>query len=368
MLPSSVGYTPIFQVLKGGIDLTSKLQDRLLEATYHGYSNSEISRIELTFDDRDFALDPPTGGDKITFRLGYKEYGMADFGEFSIEEVTFSGPPYSMHVTGFGVSINSLMKAPEISSFGDMSAQQIMEQVGAMAGVQIKVAPELGKVMIPFLNQTGQSGFGLIDTLTRRLGGTAVFQNQTVSIVKRGSGQSAGGQSLSSTNLTLEDLASYSVKINTRSDFGGTSSSHWDPEKLERVFVDKEATFERTAFAGAGAIGKFIVGGMHTSKDEAEKAAEAKNDTFGRTQARIEVTLAKGDPFITPQSPLKISGVRSGVDGGYTVENVKHVYSRQVGISTTIEGYTGSGGSEGGGDSGGSGGGGGGGDTGTTST
>lgn len=349
--------------MKGGIDLTSKLQDRLLEASYHGYSNSEISRIELTFDDRDFALDPPTGGDKITFRLGYKEYGMADFGEFSIEEVTFSGPPYSMHVTGFGVSINSLMKQPEITSFGNMSAQQIFEQVGAQAGIQVKVASELGNVQIPFLNQTGQSGFGLIDTLTRRLGATAVFQNQTISIIKRGSGMSAGGQALSSANLSLEDLASYSVKINTRSDFQGSSASHWDPEKLERVFSDKDATFERTAFAGAGAIGKFIVGGMHTSKDEAEKAADAKNDTFGRTQARIEVTLAKGDPFMTAQSPLNISGVRSGVDGKYVVESVKHTYSRQVGISTTLEGYTDNGqGGSGGGESGG------GGDSGTTST
>jgi phage protein D len=75
------------------------------------------------------------------------------------------------------------------------------------------------------------------------------------------------------------------------------------------------------------------------SEAEAQQAADAKMAALNRGLRQGTVTLAKGDPSIRAAQPLVIMGMRPGIDGSYIVQTATHTFTRDEGISTTLEIY-----------------------------
>lgn len=333
-------YTPIFQVLKDGIDITSQLQDRLTEVNIEQTSVGEIARLELIFDDRDFVIALPQKSDKLSFLLGYQETGLSDFGTFEVDEIYLMGPPKALKVMAHGVSLNSNLKIPATKAFEGKTVGEIIK---SMAGkTEVSVAPEIGNIKIPFFNQVGQSPFQVIDMLTRRVGGSAVYENGKITVNKRDSGTTVSGSSLGTINLGPEDFGEWNVWVQSRGEHEGAVASWWDKDKVKRIYETvkdpNKGFFEGTN--GYDAARLFLMPGMFNSQAEAQAAAKAKVGVFSRTISRAQVTLAKGDPTVRVQQHMVIRGMRSGIDGDYIIDTVKTGYKKATGITTSIDAHT----------------------------
>jgi hypothetical protein len=342
----TTGYTPIFQVVKDGVDVTSKFQDRLVQVQVQQTEASEMGRIEFIFDDRDWALALPQIEDKVSFLLGYKETGLSDFGEFTINEVHLIGPPRSIKVVGTSVSQSSALKVPKITNYLDQTVGDIIKQIAGQSGITADVDPSIGSIKVPAFNQNNQSGFHIIDQLARTYGASAVYQNGRVSVVKRGSASTTSGSESGSVNLTPEDFGEWDVWIQSRAAYSGAQAAWYDKDNVTRKYEQAQAS--GSSLSNFPLIGNefsnpdkfFTLPGTFQTQEQAKAAAEARINFLEQLRAQITLTLAKGDPTIRVHQNMNISGMRYAIDGAYIIQTVTHSYRKTTGIVTSIEATT----------------------------
>lgn len=340
----TTGYTPIFQVIKDGKDITSQLQDRLVEVEIEQTEFSEIGHVQFVFDDRDWALQLPQAKDKISFLMGYKETGLVGFGEFEIDEIHLFGPPRSIKIVGHGLPLNSDLKVPKTNSSTNTTVGEVINKIASDAGVKANIDNSIASVKLPSFNQNNQSGFHIIDLLSRTYGGVAVYGNGMITIVKRGASSTVSGQSTNTFDLNPEEFGEWDIFINERVAFSGVQAAWYDKDNVTRKFEQSTSSGAVSGnfplsldFSGAQNPSRFLtLPGLFQTQEQARTAAQAKMSILSQLKSQATITLAKGEPAISVHNHITISGMRDGIDGEYIVQNVKHSYKKSTGIVTTI--------------------------------
>lgn len=340
----TTGYTPLFQVVKDGNDITGRLQDRLIEAKVLHTQGSEFCQLDLVFDDRDFAIQLPQVQDQISFLMGYQETGLSDFGTFEIEEVHLSWPPRSIRVVALGVSLSSGLKIPKIANFLDLTVGDIINQIASQSGITASVDPSIASIKVPSFNQNNQSGFHIIDQLARTYGGSVIYENNRVTVVKRDGSSTVSGLSAGVISLTPEDFGEGEVWIQSRPAYSGAQAAWFDHDNVQRKYETAQSTsassFPVIGTDYANPKNFFTLPGMFNSQEQAKAAAQAHSAFLGQLRAQANLTLAKGEPTIRAHHHLTISGMRDGINGNYSIQAVTHTLRKNTGIVTSIEAMT----------------------------
>src|SRR5690348_11586922 len=92
--------TPAFRVVADGADITTLINDRLLQLKITDKPGMESDEFELRIDDRDGAVALPARGASIEIYLGYAETTLTRIGRYVVGDVEFSGPPDTIVITG----------------------------------------------------------------------------------------------------------------------------------------------------------------------------------------------------------------------------------------------------------------------------
>lgn len=342
----TTGYTPIFQVLKDSKDITAQLQDRLVEVKTTQTETSEVGQVEFIFDDRDWALALPQIEDQITFLMGYKETGLTSFGDFDIDEVHLFGPPRSIKVIAHAVSQSSTLRLRTIKSYSDTTVGAVINDIASQAGITANIDPSIAAIKLPTFNQNNQSGFHIIDQLARTYGGSAIYLNRRVTIVKRGQATTMSGGDAGQIYLTPEDFGEWDIWIQARAAYSGVQAAWFDKDNVVRKFEVAQTAPSRLSdfpligseFSNPKAF--HTLPGMFNTQEQAQAAAQAQLRLFEQLRAQATIALAKGDPTVRVHMGLNISGMRSAIDGDYLIENVTHTYKKSTGIVTNIEART----------------------------
>ena len=149
-------------------------------------------------------------------------------------------------------------------------------------------------------------------------------------MVKRNAGQSASGKPLTpvaaawGVNLIDADVKPYlgrprMKKIEAR--WYDREAAQWKSETADTQ--DGEATAQgRTRFAASG-------------QTEAKYKGLSEAGQADRDKGEGTVTI-NGEPMAQPEAPLTLSGVRTGVDGGYIIDQVTHSLDRGGGFVTAL--------------------------------
>jgi uncharacterized protein len=342
----TTGYTPIFQVLKDGKDITAQLQDRLVEVKAMQTETSEVGQVEFVFDDRDWALALPQKDDQITFLMGYKETGLTSFGDFDIDEVHLFGPPRSIKVVAHAVSQSSELRIRTIKTYTDTTVGDVIKDIASQAGLTANIDSSIASIKLPTFNQNNQSGFHIIDQLARTYGGATIYMNRMVTIVKRGQASTVSGGDAGMVYLTPEDFGEWDVWIQSRAAYSGVQAAWFDKDNVIRKFEVAQTAPSRLSdfpligseFSNPKAF--HTLPGMFSTQEQAQAAAQAQLRLFEQLRAQATITLAKGDPTIRVHMGLNITGMRDAIDGDYLIETVTHSYKKSTGIVTSIEART----------------------------
>jgi uncharacterized protein len=328
----ATGYTPIYRVMKGGIDITGNFNDRTTQIKVELVAGGgEGDNCAITLDDRDWAIAPIDPGDAIAIYLGYEEVGLAYLGTFNLIDVTYKGKPRSVMLTGTSTKFTDLQKAPTTKEYVGKTVGEILSDIAGETGIPLAIAGGLSDQQIAVKNQI-TSNLHLIHELERRYGAVAKIVDEKLMFIPRDSLQSATGQAVPTLVLLPEHFGDWSVRYSARADYGSVKAFWYD----EHDKVRKSVT-STVAAMGNGTGGEYPIGEWFKSAAEATAAANSKMEAFNRAQISASFDLAKGDPWVRDTQTILVQGMRDRVNGSYVVDRATHTYVKSTGIRTTLE-------------------------------
>ncbi len=327
------GYTPIYRVEKGGVDITSRFNDRTTEIKVElAAGNGETDKCMIKLDDRDWKIARPVPGDYLEIYLGYTEVGVSYMGSFEVDDVTFLGPPRSIQLTGLSTGMKSIMKAPAIKEFDNKTVGDILGSMAGSAGLGFSISSEMAAKTLPFKNQV-VSNLHMIHELERLFGAVAKISDRKLIFVKRDGTTSASGISMPTLVLHPEHFGTWQVRYNTRSEYGNVKAAYRDKEDLMRKWVGNSASAGGQSNQGM----EYMLGTLFNSKEEAEAAAQSKMESFRRSEVMATFQLAKGDPWVKDMQTLLVTGMRDGINGSYVIDKATHTYVKRSGIISSFD-------------------------------
>ena len=121
------------------------------------------------------------------------------------------------------------------------------------------------------------------------------------------------------------------------SDYTGVSASYQDLGKATRKRVTSGNPEKRGGGNDPSTKTK-VIKGTFASREEAQRATDAKMAEIKRKMAKFSINLALGMPEISTESPVKLDGFKKEIDSlKWIVEKATHSYSKSNGLITQLE-------------------------------
>lgn len=334
------GYTPIFEIWKGGENVTANFNNRATSIQVDLASGGGAAdTCAITVDDRDWLISTPQVADALEVYLGYKEVGLAKIGTFQIDRVVFAGPPKTISIHGTGASFSGDLKSMVTNNFEKKNLGDIVSELLKGTGYSANVDSALSSIKFPYMNVAGQSPMAAIEGLARQYGGIFKVNDGKVTIAKRDGNSTASGQSMGSFVLNPTHFAEWSVEHLNRHQFDKVSASWQDPathtEKTETAET-KSSGFLNANGESAGGDKTFKIRNLFPSQELAKAAAQAKQAELDDMAGQGNFRLVQGDPWIRDSVRLVLTGFRTGINGRYTTDLVRHVYTKEGALQTFI--------------------------------
>ncbi|WP_163833305.1 phage late control D family protein [Spartinivicinus ruber] len=329
-----MGLTPVFKVVANSVDITQKIQERLLLLQVTDCAGIDSDTLEIKLDDRDHKIALPATGAKLMVWLGYQETGLVRMGTYIVDEIEITGPPWAICIRGKAADMRKEMKAPRTEKWqkaGKPSPYfpltEIVSTVAARYQLEPRVGEEYQQAAYPVINQTDESDLHLLSRLAKDLGAIAKPAGNYLLFVKRGKGKSVSGIKLPTVNLQPTDITDLYIIIAERGAFQSVTAKYEDQgnAKTQQVTI------------GEGKPCHTIRKKFKT-QEEAAKAAKAKLDHYQRGEASIEINLP-GKPELMAEADLSMVGFRDGVNGIWTIERVTHTLDSN-GYKSVVEAAT----------------------------
>jgi len=315
-------------ILVDGRDIAGTVLPILHDLTVSLKSGGETDKAELTLDDTDGQIAMPRDGAVMTIKIDAVEVFRGKVTEIESNGERSGGRTLS--VSADGVNSKGKAKQPQQRHWDNKTLKDILTEAGKDAGISnVKVDNELAGITIEYEAQNGESFMALGQRLAEQVGGTFSISDDRAAMVKRGSGKSASGKSITPVSASWGDnLISWRIApVTGRPRFKKVRQRYYDAKKAKWV---TEAVDVKDDGAEA----------EHTARFPASDAADAKRKAGSdKTKAEREkgggTIIIDGNARAFPEAKVTLVGARPGVDGEYTVDSVTHKVGRDGGFATT---------------------------------
>ena len=308
---------PVFRVIADSIDVTAAIADRLLSLTISDAAGMDGDTAEIVVDDRDWRLALPRTGAELTISMGYQEAGLALMGVFVVDELVISGTPAQLAIRARAADLRRSMKRPRTRSWEATTIGAIVAAIASEHGYAPGCAAALAAETIGHIDQVDESDLHFLTRLARQRGAVAKPAGKTLIFAPAGQAKSLTGMDLPAVTIgRLDDRASYEVTIAERGKYPAVTARYWD----------SAAALEVPITAGNGEP-VYTIGRRYPDRDAADSAARAKLAAFARGSATLRLTCP-GDARLAAEGRIIVTGIRSGVDGEWTVTRVAHRIDR----------------------------------------
>lgn len=318
---------PTFRIVADGKDITTLINDRLLELRVSDKPGMESDDFELRIDDRDQAVALPTRGASIEVYLGYTDKALTRLGRYTVDEIQVSGPPDTLIIRGKASDMRGSGKTVRSGSWENVPLQQIVRDVAARNGWQ-PVCPVQTKV--PRVDQLNESDYNFITRLAKQYDCTAKLADGKLLVMPRQGGQTSSGKNLSPVVLRRADLSRYQFRLGDRNTQKAVRTKHQDKKTgaLKVVELDNDDLPN-----GLPAV--HTDRHIYPNKSAAEQAAKARLAAFNRSSAGVRLEMA-GRTDVFAERSIIVQGIKPGLDGEYLTEAVEQLFTSS-GWTTTVE-------------------------------
>lgn len=312
----------IYRIQVGNLDITDRVNPRLISLTLTDNRGMEADQLDLVLDDHDGKLPIPAHGSKLRVAFGWQETGLVDKGSFTIDETVHSGTPDILTIRARSADLREGLASKKEKSWHGTTLGEIVREVAAANNLTPKISGDLDKVAIQHVDQTKESDLNLLTRLAKEHDAIATVKDGNLLLLPAGKGKTVGGKALPHRVLTRRDGDSHSFQMADRDSYSGVVAQYNDGDE----FALKEATVGDEANAKK-------LRNMYPTKEAAEKAAQAESQRLGRGKATLQFSLALGIPDLVPESTFQLTGIKNEIsavtwlgikvthnisDGGYT--------------------------------------------------
>ncbi len=322
--------TPDFSLIVAGVDITGLIRRRLIKLSVTDEAGIKSDALDVTLDDRDARIAVPAPGVVITVALGYKETGLTPLGQYTADEVALSGPPASLGFRGASADMGGALKSMKTRNFDEITLGGLVETIAGEHTLKSAVSESLGKIAYEHIAQVDESDMHLLTRLAKPHDAIATVKAGALLLAERGLGLSIGGAALPVIAVDKGDLTDYRVTLAERGKYRSAVAS-WHDDNTGKT---------KTVAAGDGEP-TYRLRHVHPTRERAEQAARAKLKSLTRGKAQLSLTMP-GNPTIAAEARIRLSGIRSGVDGLWSIATVTHTLDAG-GFKTQIKAETPSG-------------------------
>jgi hypothetical protein len=362
-------HAPACKLTIDGVNVTSTWQPLLLQLLVYLTGESHSDNLTVTLDDSYGQIKLPAKGAKVECEIGYTDTGTGHVFSGVVDEVSSGDGEedegdeqqhrlhHALHRHGMARNTNSKvsrgsgrvltisanavdttgsLKEPMEAHKDNASFGDVAQSWGQEAGLSsVKVDSALSSIQRPYWAMANETFWAWGARMAREIGATFKIQGGTAAFVPRTSNKSPDGQDLSTLSAVWgQNLLEASLAPTiSRPDFGTFQTKYYDPVKAEWDQSQSNAIGSDTA--AAAHVSKFKA----PDKDQAQQQSDSNAAESEREKGKGDYVVIQGDPAAQPQAKVTVQGIRSGVDGSYTVGDVTHNLSRGGSYTTQMTVY-----------------------------
>lgn len=314
----------VYQVNIAGQDISSRLAPLLMSLEISDKEGRQSDTARITIDDRDQVIRFPTTGDHMTVALGWEGEGFVAVFEGTIDEVQSSGSRGGgriLSISAKGVDTQSKAKQAQQLHIDNADVQTALNKAGEIAGIKVKVDPELAKITREWWGLNDESFLAFGQRIANEIGGVfKVKGNQAILTAKTG-GTASGGAMPSVTAAWGVNLIAWDIKpVRGRPRHNKVRARYYDRKEAKWKETEVEVRGEDVSTAFGDKITRADV-------DEAKSSATSKTKDAEREKGGGSIEI-DGTAQARPGGTCVLAGARAGVDGSYRIEEVSHSYTR----------------------------------------
>lgn len=329
----ATGFTPAVEVYGANAAL---INARLVDWERVDAAGVESDAIKLTVNIEGLDGLPSFDG-KVGLRVGYKETGLVDKGEFVVTRATPQLFPALMLIVAtaapFKVGDDTGFKARRSASYAMTTLGQLFRQLAAKHGFSPRVAPDLDAIPIAHIDQSNETDMGFLTRLARRFDAVAKPVNNLYVLARRGQVKSLSGQPLPPVTLSVtqdnrpgeRSFITASVDQDSRVRFKGCKTTWWDGS------AGKECVVE----VGEGPFK--TVRQRYQNEAEAKAAADGEHRKTQREAATLRIDCPGNPAFGAEGVVVLDDSWPSFMRGTWSIDKVTESGSRQQSYRATIE-------------------------------
>jgi len=248
-------------------------------------------------------------------------------GVYTVDEVELSGFPQTLNINAKSADMRQDLKSQKTRSFDNITLGDLVKTIAGENGLSGKTAAELASIAFPHLDQTEESDLHLLTRLAKQHNGIAKVTHDLLIIAKAGQSKSVGGARLPAIVIDKTQVSDYRCTIADRGKYAAVTAT-WH----------NKTTGQKVAVSTSAAKPAYTLRHTYDTETQAIEAAKAKLDDLNQGTTTVELTLAIGNGNLFAESPLLLTGFRTGINGGnWTTTKVEHEFSTS-GFTTRIEG------------------------------
>ncbi|MFW1689430.1 contractile injection system protein, VgrG/Pvc8 family [Acinetobacter ursingii] len=299
---------PIFKLVVDGLDISSKINNRLIQMRIENKRGFEVDTLDLSLSDHDGLLQIPPKGAVLQAWIGWQHSGLVYKGSYIVKEAEHAGAPDQLRIRATSADMKKSLKQKKERSFDHVLLGEIITKIALEHELNYKVSEELAKHRIIHLDQN-ESDANLITRLADEHDAIATIKNGTLLFMPKGQSQTISGQELPTYLLTrtMGDDHRYSYSDGGE-EVTAIRAFYYDykmAKKLEVIIGDQSNQNIKE------------LRHIHRDKQTATLAARAKLNHFKRTAETLSYKLARGKPDLLPEQTFLFLGIKEQIDEIY---------------------------------------------------
>ncbi|BEP43013.1 phage late control D family protein [Variovorax sp. V15] len=318
---------PTYRLKIGDRDITPMVDARLISVTLNECRGNEADQLDLVLDDHDGALEIPPKGRELQLAIGWVGADLVDKGTFIVGEAEHSGAPDQICIRARSADMHQSLRTRVERSYHGVTVGEIVRQTAARHQLMARIDPALGARQIEHIDQTNESDLNFITRLAKLHDAVATIKRGRLLFLPIVGTITSTGESIPVIEITRADGDLHRYHTSDRDAYSGVRAYWHDPKRAKRrgVLVGKSGNAKRLKDTFA-------------NEADARAAAQAEWRRIQRGLATFNLTLALGQPMLTPQTPVKVSGWKPEIDETeWLTIKVRHTMTPDGGFTTHAE-------------------------------
>ena len=342
--------TPQAELTIDGRRFGTQAMSRIISISLTDKRGFEADELTIELDDHDGTIAIPKTGSKITLKLGYKETGLVEKGEYLVSEFTASGSPDRLSITARAADLAEALAEQVEKSWHKQTLYQIIETIAKKHKYEYLISKDYQNTKIEHIDQTNESDASFMSRLAEQYDAIATVKNGKLLFIPAGESQTASGQPILPTTITRASGDSHSFTYSSSNSYQAVRAYYTDKKtgQKKEVIVNKDNAYpnKKTTQQTKTVKGKTFkakkkendnqkvntegqkiktLRHLYATESGAWSGARGAFKKIQRGVAEFSITLAVGRPDIYPETPAVVKGFKPEIDAeAWLITEVSH--------------------------------------------